>query len=81
MRVLTYRFEGESVKIVSETYTLSEEKQKDALDKMLDANPNYLDLSKEEQYGLITTTMTLETLVYWLIASGELKENPTMYNA
>lgn len=81
MRVLTYRFEGESVKFVRETYTLSEEKQKDALDKMLDANPNYLDLSKEEQYGLIATTMTLETLVYWLIASGELKETPTMYNA
>ena len=81
MRVLIYRFEGESVKFVSETYTLSEEKQKDALDKMLDANPNYLDLSKEEQYGLIATTMTLETLVFWLIASGELKETPTMYNA
>ena len=81
MRVLSYRFDGESVNLVSKTYTLSDDRQKEALDKMLDANPNYLDLSEEEQYGLIATTMTLETLVFWLIASGEIKETPTMYNA
>ena len=81
MDVVLYKFAGEDVEKITETYQLSEEKQKEAIDKILNAHPNYLDLPQEEQYGLIASTMTLETIVFWLIATRKVKGKPNMYNA
>lgn len=81
MDVLIFSFPGKSVNAILENHQLSEDKKEEALDKMLNANPDYLELPQEEQYGLIASTLTLEVLVYWVIAQGELTDTPTMYNA
>lgn len=81
MEVVSYKFSGEDVKKINDNHQLNEEMQSLALDKMLDANPNYLELNEEEQNGLIISTMTLETVVYWLLTSDQVDEGATMYNA
>lgn len=81
MEVVSYKFSGEDVKKINDNHQLNEEMQNLALDKMLDANPNYLELNEEEQNGLIISTMTLETVVYWLLTSDQVDEGATMYNA
>lgn len=81
MNVEVFKFPANSVNLIKEKITLSSEQQSEALDKILDSNPNYLELPPEEQNGLIVTTLTLESVLYWLINSGKVKEDVTMYQA
>lgn len=81
MTVVSYEFPAESIELIKEDVTLTEEQQSEAMDKMLDANLNYLELSPEEQKGLIVTTLILESILYWLVGSGTAKEGSDMYNS
>lgn len=81
MKVVVFKFPPESVNLIKNKIVLTEKQKSDALDKILNANPNYLELPPEEQNGLIVTTLTLESVFYWLLNSGEIKNNVTMYQA
>lgn len=81
MNVEVFKFPAVSVNLIKEKVVLTKEQQSQALDKILDANPNYLELPPEEQNGLIVTTLTLESVLYWLINSSQIKEDVTMYQA
>lgn len=81
MDVIVVKFPDESVKKILDNVKLSKEQQTQALDKILDSNPNYLELPPEEQNGLIVTTLTLETILLWLMNTGDVDANATMYQA
>lgn len=81
MEVDVYRFPAKSINLIKEKITLTEEQKSSALDKIIDANPNYHELPPEEQYGLIVTTLTLESILYWIMGSGQARQGGTMYQA
>lgn len=81
MDVDVYRFPAESINLIKDKITLTDEQESSALDKIIDANPNYHELPPEEQYGLIVTTLTLESILYWLLGSGQARKGGTMYQA
>lgn len=81
MNIDVFKFPAKSINFIKEKVVLTEEQQSEALDKILNANPNYLELPPEEQNGLIVTTLTLESVVQWLLQNNKINKNVTMYQA
>lgn len=60
-------------------YTLSEELQKKAVNKMVDRTPHFLDLTEEERLNEIKSVLTLESVAYYLYDMNMIEEHCNMY--
>lgn len=60
-------------------YLLDEELQKEAVNKLVDRTPHFLELSEEERIQEITAVLTLETVAYYLNDTGQIRPGSNMY--
>ena len=64
---------------ILEDYTLNEDLQKKAVNKMVDRTPHFLDLTEEERLNEIKSILTLESVAYYLLDMGMIQEHCSMY--
>lgn len=81
MRIETIIVPDASVMKYLQGPQLTEAAQKKAVHDLVDRTPQWLTLTEEQQQAAIIMAMTQETVIYKLIASGEIGEKCDYYEA
>lgn len=69
----------EVIYLILTNFTLTEEAQKTAVNKLVDRKPNWTKLSEEEQLEEIKAILTLQTVAEYLYTNGLIHESCEMF--
>ena len=64
---------------ILEEQSISKEIQADAVNKLVDRTPDWLEMEDDERYEAIKATLTLETVAWYLYERNYIQESCTMY--
>lgn len=79
MRKERFTIPLETAEYIAKTYKLNQQRMSDAVNKLVDRTPHWLDMDEEEQKEEIRAILLLETVAYYLYDNKSIQETCNMY--